>query len=283
MILDTKRIKTKRIKDCLTAKFAQYYAKAQNVPQALPVKGEELMEPLVVAGNLTDLIESSAEFSAFCRRQPTAVLGVIEAHKDEIAMMNVDLLARCADGRILVIQAKTSQELAAVDINEVFSKLAGAFSCTFVISARHVSADKIAVAFGDGLTGETNLSRIGVNANNLLLRTLRASADGDSIEVETIAGKTVDIDSSAVRALFDRKHAAELRDKNKSVRLDVGQRLRAARESKQMSQVALAEASGLAQEVISRIENGKQEPRYGTLAKMASGLNLSVEELLAGS
>jgi transcriptional regulator with XRE-family HTH domain len=55
--------------------------------------------------------------------------------------------------------------------------------------------------------------------------------------------------------------------------------LRRVRTMRGMSQVELAEASGVAQNTISEIELGKREARPGTLRKLAGALGVSLKEL----
>jgi transcriptional regulator with XRE-family HTH domain len=55
--------------------------------------------------------------------------------------------------------------------------------------------------------------------------------------------------------------------------------LRRARKRAGMTQMELHDASGVAQNVISRIESGKQRPRPGTLDRLALALGVRVDEL----
>lgn len=58
-------------------------------------------------------------------------------------------------------------------------------------------------------------------------------------------------------------------------------RLSALRERKAMTQVQLAEASGIRQTTISAIELGKQQPRSSTLRLLAQGLGVPFDDLVA--
>jgi transcriptional regulator with XRE-family HTH domain len=58
--------------------------------------------------------------------------------------------------------------------------------------------------------------------------------------------------------------------------------MRGARIAAGLSQEALAEASGVAQSMISRIEAGVQEPGIRTAVYLARGLELDVSELMTG-
>lgn len=80
------------------------------------------------------------------------------------------------------------------------------------------------------------------------------------------------ISSSSARDL----HMPEARDSAPSGKVDVGRRLRALREERQFSIRALAEASGLAVNTLSLIENGKTSPSVSTLQQIAMALDVPI-------
>lgn len=61
---------------------------------------------------------------------------------------------------------------------------------------------------------------------------------------------------------------------------EVGQRVRAAREKRNISQTAFSELCKLGRNNISFIENGKRNPRLLTLKHFADVLNMDVKEFL---
>ena len=63
--------------------------------------------------------------------------------------------------------------------------------------------------------------------------------------------------------------------------VDIGGKVKRIRQSKGMSQSALAKESGVAQSTLSYIENGDKHPRFETLSAICKGLNVSVFELLS--
>ena len=63
--------------------------------------------------------------------------------------------------------------------------------------------------------------------------------------------------------------------------VDVGGRLRALREARQLSIRALAEASGLAVNTLSLIENGRTSPSVSTLQQIAVALSLPITAFFA--
>ena len=60
----------------------------------------------------------------------------------------------------------------------------------------------------------------------------------------------------------------------------IGQKLREIREAKKMSQVGIAEATGLVQPYVSRVENGHTIPGVETLEKWASALRVPLYQIL---
>lgn len=58
--------------------------------------------------------------------------------------------------------------------------------------------------------------------------------------------------------------------------------LRRARKDAGISQEGLAKKTGLHSTEISRLERGLREPRLGTIAKLARGLRIGVDDLVRG-
>ena len=64
--------------------------------------------------------------------------------------------------------------------------------------------------------------------------------------------------------------------------VELAEVIRTARRSKQLTQERLAELSGLHITYIAGIEGGRRNPTYRTLRKIATALEMTVSELLAG-
>lgn len=60
----------------------------------------------------------------------------------------------------------------------------------------------------------------------------------------------------------------------------IGQKLREIREAKKMSQMEIAEATGLVQPYVSRVENGHTIPGVETLEKWASALKIPLYQII---
>lgn len=61
----------------------------------------------------------------------------------------------------------------------------------------------------------------------------------------------------------------------------LGQRIRAAREARRLSQVALAAAAGISQGYLSQLEQDEREPTLSIAARLACALELSLDDLAA--
>jgi transcriptional regulator with XRE-family HTH domain len=60
----------------------------------------------------------------------------------------------------------------------------------------------------------------------------------------------------------------------------LGQAVKARREELELTQEQLANDTDLHQRWISNVETGKRNPSYGSLRRLAAGLNLTASELL---
>ena len=61
----------------------------------------------------------------------------------------------------------------------------------------------------------------------------------------------------------------------------VGTRVRKLREARRWSQIELGERAGVSNQIISRIEGARVEPKLSTLELIAAALGTTVSELLA--
>jgi len=64
-----------------------------------------------------------------------------------------------------------------------------------------------------------------------------------------------------------------------TTRRELGARIRAWRQRRHLSQVALADLAGITQSTLSNYENGKREPAVSTLIRIAEELDVSLDEL----
>ena len=65
-------------------------------------------------------------------------------------------------------------------------------------------------------------------------------------------------------------------------RIDIAANVRRLRKSQGLTQVGLAERSGLCQSWISRLERRAENPSIATLQRLATGLQVEIRDLLDG-
>jgi DNA-binding XRE family transcriptional regulator len=135
--------------------------------------------------------------------------------------------------------------------------------------------------FGDGLNRAIKWDSLPF-ARELKVTPLSASAreHGQSVQLVDAEGREMDIDAGALRAVVDPDHLRLIEGENGDLRLQMGARLRRVREQSGLSQQLVSERGGVAQESLSRIENGRRDPRLETLRKLAKGMDMTLPELL---
>jgi len=67
-----------------------------------------------------------------------------------------------------------------------------------------------------------------------------------------------------------------------SERIDIAANVRRLRKTQGLTQMGLAERSGLCQSWISRLERRAENPSIGTLQRLATGLQVEIRDLLDG-
>ena len=65
-------------------------------------------------------------------------------------------------------------------------------------------------------------------------------------------------------------------------RIDIAANVRRLRKTQGLTQMGLAERSGLCQSWISRLERRAENPSIGTLQRLATGLQVEIRDLLDG-
>lgn len=137
------------------------------------------------------------------------------------------------------------------------------------------------VEFGDGLERGVSWDRLPFAAQ-LKMKPVSASASdhGQSVLLLDASGREVDIDAGALRAVINPEHLQSVESDDRSERAVVGGRLRALREEQGFSQEELSARSGIPQESLSRLENGRRDPRLDTLRRLAAGYGLELSEVL---
>ncbi len=255
---------------------------------ALESAAKAKQQPAVVVGDLHRIVErfppdAADPLSKLLHCQPVAVGGLVRTMKDQRAISGLHRVARCVEGRVIVKPFTASDDPGRDQefVGEILERI----SPDFLSAAQLVPKDAVALRFGDGLSGQVRLSQLKLDrlGRHLVPETVRASCDGDSLQIDDDTGGTIDVDVDVLRRLLDGRHARQLGSEAERVRIEVGKRIRDVRQKHHTTQAVLSTASGIAQEAISRIENGKQSPRADTLQRLAEALNIELHQLLGPS
>jgi DNA-binding XRE family transcriptional regulator len=140
------------------------------------------------------------------------------------------------------------------------------------------------VEFVDGTQGFLTWRDLGLDQRlgDLHLDTARPDTYGSAIEIDTVAGDSIDVDALAVKALLDVSTACRLSIWEEHAGLALARRIREARIGAGLTQKQLGKRSGIDQAVISRLERARNRPRVDTVKRLAIALEITVAELLDG-
>ena len=153
---------------------------------------------------------------------------------------------------------------------------------TRVDEAKFFSLDSVlCLRFGDGLERAVRWVDLPFSHRLDFAPTgATTGAGGESVSLVDEAGREIDVSASSLRAALDEEYRARLVSADVGERRIVGARIRAVRETVNLSQQELSRRSGIAQESLSRIETGRRDPRLGTLQRLARGMGLSLDQFM---
>lgn len=168
-------------------------------------------------------------------------------------------------------------------IQNYFRPLVDSLGADRIRSARFAEADSLLwVEFGDGLERGVRFETLPFAARvDFTPVSASASEHGQSVLFLDAAGGELDVDAGALRAAVDPTHREQIELQDALEREAVGDRIRRVRERSGLSQEELSIRSGVPQESLSRLENGRRDPRMETLRKLAAGYGLELGDFLA--
>ena len=238
---------------------------------------------------MTDLSKCVANFRkvrpqrwlAAVRSANPYIVAFVRNKQDEKHAAMVDDIVHASQNRLIVCAIKKPTRK---PLQDCIGRALAGIDPHSVVDARFAQdTNSLWLEFGDGKKTIIDWSELDLdNAKpSLIPESTTVSEDLDSIQVLRRDGSVFDIDSTAVRALVDRSLANRLQNAAADVAENLGLRLRDIRKGLGYTQAELAKKSGLEQALISKMEQGRHQPRFTTLSKYARGLKLSVAELLS--
>lgn len=239
--------------------------------------------PTLVCGDLAQIVRqyrssNRHRWVGTIRRHRPYFIVLVRTKADERCADLVDDLMRSSDLRMTVCRD------VGTDLTACLSGAIRSLNPNALLDVRYSSdRQRLWLQFGDGLCGFVTAQSLSIDKelDRLDMQTATIGERGATIEVLDRAGHIFEIDAEAARAAIDEDFAEMLVIQQRIVERTVAQRLRAARKNKRLTQVELSELTGLDQAVISKLERGLHQPRVDTLERIATGLNLSLSELIA--
>lgn len=103
----------------------------------------------------------------------------------------------------------------------------------------------------------------------------------DGLEVKLINDDEAEVlPWDFLRAKIDSEYRGRQREKQKKELKALGKRLKNFRKAEGLNQEELAQRAGIGRVTLSRLERGKQEPRFQTLMNLASAMDISFQKLI---
>jgi len=234
-------------------------------------------EPLVAVSDLRHFVQGS---KGHRRTKPWLYVALLNSGADGRALSEPAVQLQLANGHIVLFEPKSHGKQWVAHLTEFLRGVAARFAPDRIQEAAYAQADDVLwLTFGDGLQRALRWSALPFAKGGLKPQTVRVSEHGDALIFEGPKGEE-DVDAVALRGLASPESADGLEAERRMAASSLGERLRAARVRRDLTQEALAAKSGLPQATISRLEAGDREPRWGTLEKYAAGLGLTVPALL---
>jgi DNA-binding XRE family transcriptional regulator len=138
------------------------------------------------------------------------------------------------------------------------------------------------IELNNGLYGEVTFNDLQLNdiINDLLLDSLKISDQGNAIEIYTKDGEVFDIDTDVLKYFISADAKDKIISQTHVTAKNIGKMISETRKENHITQKELSRLTDIDQAIISKIETGKHLPRFDTLERIATGLGMTVSELL---
>lgn len=209
------------------------------------------------------------------------IVACIRNKRDESYAIWANDIVQASENRITFCSFKPSVQKA---LRMCLSRALAGISRDSVIDVRFAPEnDTLWLEFGDGRKTILEWSRLKLDnvSPKIVLESVAIADELDAIQLLREDGSIFDIDALTLRSLIDKDVSAQINKQASESAENVGRRIQNKRMDIGVTQTELAKRTGLDQALISKLEKGKHQPRFGTLSKYAKGLNLTVTDLLA--
>lgn len=223
--------------------------------------------------------DGPAAWEAAIRRTGPGILALARTERDRRCAVDVADLVSRSSNRIVVCANPEIETRLDTDLARTIARI----EPDSIVSVGLSDLDRrLWFTFGDGRTATLDWSLLKLDEARPAVLSECPSIDEDlkSLRFRRRNGDPFDVDAAAIRSLVDRAYARRRRAAVGEISADIGQKLRAHRQRRGLTQMELAGLSGLDQALISRMEHGRHQPRFTTLSKYARGLKTTLGDLL---
>lgn len=223
-----------------------------------------------------------------CSAGPSNIVYVflIRTAKDRRRLRDPEIALRLNDRKffLLDLESLPSREPGLSGrLADYFSSLVERLEPDRIRFARFAAHDSLVlIEFNDGLERAIPWAELAFSARTDFVPVSASAAEhGQSMLLLDRSGRELDVDAGVLRALVDPAHQFQVSQRDLLERQSTGRRIREIREEFGLSQQELSSRSGIPQESLSRLENGRRDPRLDTLRRLAAGFDIALSDLLA--
>lgn len=240
-------------------------------------------KPTVLVGDLCELTSAQGWKHWTVRPSLLFVVFLVRTASDETRLSSPDVVFCSNEGRFFVCDVKCSAATESSSLHvlhDYFKAFVERLEPDRILAAKVVDGI-IWVQFGDGLERAVEWRELPFAKRLGVVPTAAwAREHGDSVSVRDASGREAGIDAGVLRAAMDADFQKHMAAEDEADRRAVGAKIRRLRERLNLSQEEVSRKGGLPQESLSRIENGRRDPRLDTLRKLAKGFGVTLPVLL---
>lgn len=151
----------------------------------------------------------------------------------------------------------------------------------YLVETAKVTNEGVHVTFIDGVEGIVPFEEMSVATEVTgINQAVLEESGGRRVELQTVDGTSAEYPWDFFRRLIDEEFEQLEEKESRDAREKLGRHVRELRKDKSLSQEELAERAGLDRTTISRLERGKHQAGFDTLHSIASGLQVSIQEVV---
>ena len=288
VLYDTEGVRASTLRQAIDAILSRLEAHNANgrIWRILQENGEFTEPgPILLVCDFNELPSQGAWDRLRLAAAPLQIVALVRTKADERSLASPETAVRTVDDRLAVLDVKAagrSGALRLATLEHYLREVVGRLAPDRIRRAVFALADGVLwVEFGDGLLRAFPWKDLPF-ARAFAGTPVAAGAchHGHSVVFRKNDGQEFEVSAETMRALGDKDYRDTIREEDAAEREALGAALRVLRQTAKLTQLQMADRSGIPQASLSRLESGKRDPRLSTLQKYAAGLGMSMEEML---